>query len=116
MSPAAILKRFPKHRNIKHLENGLHRHATHVLLQYTSTGGYVKNPSQQHRFGEGVVADLADEVAGLARVLVADAPLAVDGDGAALQSPWDETELDHAQDTEQERSRERGEPRLLPYP
>ena len=42
---AAMLKRFPKHRNIKYLENGLHRHATHVLLKYTSTGGYAKNPS-----------------------------------------------------------------------
>jgi len=49
MSHAAILKRFPKHRNIKYLENGLHRHATHVLLKYTSTGGYAKNPYlQQH--------------------------------------------------------------------
>src|SRR5215217_5170566 len=44
MSHAAMIKLFQKHRNIKYLENGLHRHATHVFLKYTSTGGYAKNP------------------------------------------------------------------------
>ena len=39
-----MIKLFQKHRNIKYLENGLHRHATHVFLKYTSTGGYAKNP------------------------------------------------------------------------
>ena len=43
-SHAAMIKLFQKHRNIKYLENGLHRHATHVFLKYTSTGGYAKNP------------------------------------------------------------------------
>jgi hypothetical protein len=44
ISHTAMLKQFPNHRNIKHLENGLHRHATHIFLKYTSTGGYAKNP------------------------------------------------------------------------
>jgi Protein of unknown function (DUF2959) len=44
-----MLKQFPNHRNIKHLENGLHRHATHIFLKYTSTGGYAKNPQTVHQ-------------------------------------------------------------------
>src|SRR4029453_6243340 len=49
MSHAAMIKLFQKHRNIKYLENGLHRHATHVFLKYTSTGGYAKNPIVDRR-------------------------------------------------------------------
>ena len=49
MSHAAMIKPFQTHRNIKYLENGLHRHATHVFLKYTSTGGYAKNPIVHNR-------------------------------------------------------------------
>ena len=45
MSHAAMIKLFQKHRNIKYLENGLHRHATRISEIYPLRGDMQKTPS-----------------------------------------------------------------------